>query len=77
VPRAELGAAPIGEQRLAGPLPPPGADDQQVAGLAGHAGQDLAGLAAQHGRLDPDPGGQAAEGGVECLPQPVPGVVLP
>ena len=37
----------------------------------------VAGLAAHHGGLDADAVGQAAEGGVEGLPQPLPGVVVP
>jgi hypothetical protein len=57
--------------------PWPGSDDQQVAGLAGGAGQDLAWLAAQHQRPGAYSGGEAAECGVERGLQPLPGVVFP
>jgi hypothetical protein len=55
----------------------PGADDQQAACLAGHAGEHLVRLATQHHRLCAYVGGQAAEGGAEGVPRPLPGVVWP
>jgi hypothetical protein len=66
----------------AAPTPPqraraPGTNDQHVARRAGRADEHLAGLAAQHGGLGSDTGAQAAEGKVEGVLQPLPGVVFP
>jgi len=57
--------------------PAAGADDQQVAGLAGQTDQLRAGLATQYQRPGPHAAREAAERGTNRVAQPLPGVLLP
>ncbi len=66
-----------GMAQTPGPAPPSRADDQQIVSPSGGTDQGPARASRRDRRLGPDTGREPAEGRFQCVPEPLPGGVLP